>query len=49
MKTNRPTAKQLIDNALTRLEDGLRRGRSQELEDYLALLSRFTATPSATV
>ena len=41
MRNNRPTPSQLIDDALTRLEDGLRAGRSAQLEAYLALCARF--------
>ena len=41
MRNNRPTPSQLIDDALTRLEDSLRAGRSGQLEAYLALCARF--------
>lgn len=40
-ENNRPTPSQLIDDALSKLEDGLRAGRSAQLEAYLALCARF--------
>ena len=41
MRSNRPTPSQLIEDALIRLEDGLRAGRSAQFEAYLALCARF--------